>query len=90
MRQPDSSTLRLRCIRCGDLYQPETDDPYEHGICLPCFSKWVEMEPGSAAWVRFGQRLNRAAMGHPTYKALAAALDVLESVPHGSLDTSSA
>jgi recombinational DNA repair protein (RecF pathway) len=83
------SKTTLRCIRCGDWYQPEPDDPYEHGICLSCFSKWVAMEPSSTAWVRFGKRLNRAAVGHPTYKALAAALEALESVPHGILDARS-
>jgi hypothetical protein len=78
-------TLTLRCIRCGDWAEMDPLDPYGHGICCACFSKWLATDIGSPAFLRFRQRLNRNVERHPTRKALSAALDAPESTPHGTL-----
>lgn len=82
----DHVTLRLRCVRCGDWTEM---DPVDGPItCLACCQKWASWRAKglsyaqrAALWARHTKHLNR----HPTYKALTAALDAMESTPHGGL-----
>jgi hypothetical protein len=87
MMKPEMS-LRLRCIRCGDWDEMDPTDAYGWGLCIPCVGKFPfpDDTAGWRRWFRWMKGIN----GHPTQKALSAALEALESVPHGSLDTSSA
>lgn len=84
-------TLRLRCIRCGDLADLDPTD-IDPGACARCRSKFWgfahihEPYPRRAAlWFRHIKSRHT----HPTYRALSAALEALESVPPGTLDTGS-
>jgi len=83
-------TLRLRCLRCGDWAEMDPEETAGWGLCYGCYS----MEPGlqvrhgkwdSGANRRWNARWQRDMERHPTYKALSAALDALESTPHGTL-----
>lgn len=81
-------TLRLRCIRCGVLADLDPTD-IDPGACAACRAKFWGMAhigesyPRRAAlWFRHLKHRDT----HPTYNALAAALEAMESVPHGGLD----
>ncbi len=69
-------TLRLRCIRCGDW---EDMSPLDVGLCCNCWLFRGKAPPHR--WLRWQNGMET----HPTHKALVAALEDLERVPHGSL-----
>lgn len=84
-------TLRLRCVRCGDWADIDPLSRFDSGVCGTCYAKfWGFEHLGTpyrrrlALWLRHRRNAER----HPTYKALAAALEALESVPPGTLDAS--
>lgn len=86
-------TLRLPCLRCGDIFDTDSLDPYMPDICQSCFSKGLAVLNGRpheplqhARFYRWCARYQKNAANHPTTLALTAALEALESVPHGSLD----
>lgn len=80
-------TLRLRCLRCGDLAEFDpVDSNYPLGLCPECWYRKPYV--GGAAFLRWCDRWQKNMARHPTYKALTAALESLEEVPHGTLDTS--
>lgn len=84
-------TLRLRCVRCGDWDEMEPDQMYGWALCSSCWRKASEVldsgidEKRVRAFHRLMDRWQRNVESHPTYRALTAALDALEAVPHGSL-----
>lgn len=87
-------TLRLRCLRCGDSFNTDPLDPYMPDICHSCFSKGLEVLNGKPheptqhdRFYRWCARHQKHQERHPTYKALYAALDVLELTPRGTLTT---
>jgi hypothetical protein len=82
-------TLRLRCVRCGDLADMEPTNTRTRGLCFRCSIEgeallaW-DFRPGRFA--RWMARWQKGQERHPTYKALSAALEKLEGTPHGTLD----
>lgn len=87
-------TLRLRCIRCGDLDDMEPmGEPIGCGVlasgwCRWCRLKFTMMRNRGVSWWRrhaLMRRSMRNMESHPTYKALSAALDAMESTPPGTL-----
>lgn len=80
-------TLRLHCVRCGYLadLDPLATEP---GVCDACLLKWDEWKGRGLAypkrwamWMKWQKNL----LLHPTYKALSAALDAMESTEPGTL-----
>jgi hypothetical protein len=84
------ATLRLRCIRCGDWDEMDPTEMYGWGLCSNCWSRHPDLISDPRPFLRWMDRWQRGMERHPTYKALSAALDALESVPHGSLDVTGA
>lgn len=82
-------TLLLPCVRCGDATEMDpVDGPV---VCLACHLKWnrwrdngLSYAQRAALWTRHTKHLYR----HRTIRVLTAALDALEAVPPGTLDTS--
>jgi hypothetical protein len=75
-------TLRLRCIRCGEWDEMVAGDD-ACGLCLLCWALRPR-DPSSwrrRCWLRWQKNQER----HPTYRALSAAFDALQSVPPGTL-----
>ena len=76
-------TLRLRCLRCGDLDEMDPVDVYTWGLCFGCHRKALAVVGDAStreldAFNRFHARYQKNASRHPTYKALTAALDAGE------------
>lgn len=69
-------TLRLRCVRCGEWDEMDPTHTGNFGLCVRC---WHRVLP------RFSRSWQKGQDSHPTYRALTAALDAMEAVPHGSL-----
>lgn len=80
-------TLRLRCIRCGDWDEMDPLVYFTLGLCGTCTTRvmavWDSLEPSKLH--RWCVRWRRDQERHPTYRALAAALDAMEATPHGTL-----
>jgi hypothetical protein len=86
----DAMTLRLRCTRCGELDEMDPADVYTWGLCFGSHRKALATIGGASAreldaFNRFHARYQKNATNHPTFKALTAALDALETTPHGAL-----
>jgi hypothetical protein len=73
-------TLTLRCMRCGDL--DDMDPLWGWALCARCFYSRPRLRSVHVyrRWLRWQKGQER----HPTHKALTAALDALESAPHGT------
>jgi hypothetical protein len=83
-------TLRLRCLRCGNLADLDPLASDEWGLCPRCYHKRPGLVARGGQWsghrvAAWNRRWNKHYERHPTFKALSAALDALESTPHGTL-----
>jgi hypothetical protein len=76
------ASIRLRCLRCGDWAEMDPTATHSFGLCDPC-GEWIRRRV--RAWGRWVEAPAFHVRNHPTYKALSAALDALESTPHGTL-----
>jgi hypothetical protein len=83
--------LRLRCIRWDEMDpmgSPVGVGVLACGWCASCRRTFEDMRERGVSWWRRYALMRRSQRGmerHPTYKALSAALDALESTPHGTL-----
>lgn len=79
--------LRLRCLRCGEYDEMDPNETYGWGLCSACWSKHPPPTIprrgtlDSGPFYRWMDRWQKGMDRHPTYKALSAALDALESTP---------
>lgn len=84
-------TLRLRCIRCGEWDDMDPLATFAPGTCRRCRLEAIRPVDTGMARIRrlhrFEARYQRNIAGHPTYRALTAALEAMEAVPRGPLVT---
>lgn len=78
-------TLRLRCIRCGEWDDMDPCTEVAWGLCRRCWGKHPAL--GGSGSMQQWRRHQKSWEHHPTFIALTAALEALESTPHGTLDT---
>jgi hypothetical protein len=70
-----TSTLRLRCMRCGDWHEREATDPYLPELCHPCFYRvtdGIAEDRWPGRFERYLARYRKGEEKHPTFRTLKA------------------